>query len=274
MHILRIVLLVVALAASAFLSWRFFDGALRYPVEANRLETKQDQDTGRPSPAQLTEERNAIAGLLAEVPEFGPYFEAMRAAYPTDHARILDGFAERAVRGARTGTPDFYLTEAMKALRHSRGILAAKASDAALQNVFDRQFDVVSAMEAADPQVCTDFLHGGAASGFFDFAQANRPLMAKLAQASLEAMIDGQKSADKREAPADSDFRTLEEALRSRGLGTPEIESLLDARPPDPPLPDAAMCHAGRIYLETLRDLPEDLRLRIYALAIELQART
>ncbi|MDH7799905.1 MULTISPECIES: hypothetical protein [unclassified Beijerinckia] len=272
MHILRIVLLVIALVASAFLSWRFFDGALHYQDEASRIEMKPEAD--RLSDAQVAEERTAITGLLAQTPEFASYFEAMRAAYPSDHTRILNTFAERAVRGHRTGTPDFYLTEATRALRHSRGILAAKASDAALQNVFDRQFDVISAMEAADPQTCTDFLHGGAASGFFDFAQANRPLMAKLAQASLDAMIDGQKSTDKREAPGDSDFRTLEEALRARGLGTPEIESLLDARTPDPPLPDAAMCHAGRVYLETLRDLPEDLRLRIYALAIELQARS
>ncbi|MBN9083842.1 MAG: hypothetical protein BGP04_16530 [Rhizobiales bacterium 62-17] len=271
MHILRIVLLAIALVASAYLSWRFFDGALNYR-EAQRLETQQAAD--QPSAAQLAEERTAIANLLTQTPEFTTYFDAIRAAYPADHTRMFDTFAERAARGHRTGTPDFYLTEAMRSLRHSRGILAAKASDAALQNVFDRQFDVLRAMEAADPQVCADFLHGGAASGFFDFAQANRPLMAKLAQANLDAMIDGQKSTDKREAPSDSDFRTLEDALRARGLDTPEIESLLDAHTPDPPLPDATMCRAGRIFLEALRDLPEDLRLRVYSLAVELQARS
>jgi hypothetical protein len=141
-----------------------------------------------------------------------------------------------------------------------------------LQNVFDRQLDVVRAMEAADPHICNDFLHGNAAPSFYDFVRDNRSLMSRLAQANLYAIIDGQKIGDKREAPSDDDFRTLEEALRARGLETPEIESLLDGRPPDPPLPDASMCHAGRLYLETLRELPEDLRLRIYALTIQLQA--
>ena len=43
---------------------------------------------------------------------------------------------------------------------------------------------------------------------------------------------------------------------------------------PDPPLADATICKAGQIYYQTLRELPEEARIKIYALAIKLLARS
>ena len=64
------------------------------------------------------------------------------------------------------------------------------------------------------------------------------------------------------------------EAARLFRVEKPIIEALLDGRSPEPAVEDARMCAAGRIYLETLRELPEEIRMRIYALAVELMARS
>ena len=62
--------------------------------------------------------------------------------------------------------------------------------------------------------------------------------------------------------------------MAAKGLSQAEIEALLDGKTPDPPLPEARLCKAGRVYLEMLKTLPEPVRLRIYALAVELMARS
>ena len=99
-------------------------------------------------------------------------------------------------------------------------------------------------------------------------------LAGEMAIAGLDAIVDGQAKKNTRQAPSDADFALLEKGMAAKGLSQAEIEALLDGKTPDPPLEDARLCQAGRVYLEMLKTLPEPVRLRIYALAVELMARS
>ncbi|HEY8579794.1 MAG TPA: hypothetical protein VIL72_07910, partial [Beijerinckiaceae bacterium] len=191
-----------------------------------------------------------------------------------DYERVIDGFAKKAVADSRLESADYYLTETVRALRSRHGVVAARAQPAALQRVFDAQEKMLAALSDVDPRLCVDFLHGRASQAFFDFAAGARPAVTELARAGLDAIVDGRDSRIQRAAPSDGDFAQLEAALVARGLTRAEIETLLDGKAAEPPLPDVAMCRAGRVYLQALKTLPEDVRLRIYALAVELLART
>ena len=61
--------------------------------------------------------------------------------------------------------------------------------------------------------------------------------------------------------------------LASANLTKPEIDAFLEGRLPDPPLPDDQLCGAGLTYFKVLKSLPEPIRLRIYALTLELMAK-
>ena len=65
----------------------------------------------------------------------------------------------------------------------------------------------------------------------------------------------------------------FEAALKKAGLSQPEIDALLGGKTPDPPLPDVKMCRRPH-YLQTLAGLPDQTRMRIYSLAIDLMARS
>ena len=114
----------------------------------------------------------------------------------------------------------------------------------------------------------------GPAKGFFQFAAEHRALVGDLARAGLDAAIDGGKTKTERDPPTDADFQALEGALRERGLNEAEIATLLDGKSADPPLPDARLCETGRLYLAAMASLPEDARMRLYALAVGLMARS
>jgi len=136
------------------------------------------------------------------------------------------------------------------------------------------QLAMLEALSKSDQRLCVDFLYGGASDAFYQFSARNRQLASDMAVAGLEAIIDGQAKRNLRQPPSDADFRLLEQAMASKGLSQPEIEALLDGKTPDPPLEDGRLCRAGRVYLEMLKTLPEPVRLRIYALAVELMARS
>jgi len=271
MHILRTVLLIMALGTSLFLGWRFYE-TIRNPRGTDGTNTAGGN--AQPTADQLASARRNVEKVLKQSPEFASYFASLDKNYPSDYMHILAGFISRATKSGHAETPDYYITEAMRVLRQNRGILATKASDFSLQRVFEQQLEVVGAMEAADPRVCAEFLHGGATDGFFEFSKGHRALMARLAQAGLDAMLDGQQQNVERATPSDADFTMLDGALQANGLDRPQIETLLDAKVQDPPLSDTSLCKAGRVYLETLRTLPDEIKMRIYALALTLQART
>lgn len=227
------------------------------------------------TPAQtLAATRHVIDEQLAAAPEFAPFFAKLKTAFPAAHARIIDGFADAVRKGKRIETADLYLAQALRGLRSSHGILAANASPEVLEQLFALKAKTMSALATQDPKLCADFLYGATTRNFFKFSAANRKLVAAMMEAGLTAITDGKKTGTERTAPDASDLEKLEAELKQRQLEKPEIDMLLDARMPDPPLADTTICKAGLAYYEALRALPEDLRMKIYAQLLKLSARS
>ena len=229
--------------------------------------------SGPPSPAHSAA-RQTIEARIAQVPEYQSFFDRLRLTLPAQYEATLNGFADRLVATGKEQPVDVYLSEAVRDLRQARGALAAKADSASLARIFDVQLAMLEALSKTDQRLCVDFLYGGASDAFFQFSARNRQLASTMAIAGLDAIVDGQAKKNERQPPTDADFSLLEKAMVAKGLSQPEIEALLDGKTPDPPLDDTRLCQAGRVYLEMLKTLPEPVRLRIYALAVELMARS
>ena len=223
--------------------------------------------------AERVAARAAIARKIAETPEITRFFDRLKLTLPGDFDTTLDALARKQTDG-QPDRPDLWLSDGVKALRQARGALAAKADGTQLGRMFDLQLTVLKALAARDPRLCVDFLYGGASEAFYTFSSSNRPMVTDMAIAGLDAILDGQAKRIERGAPTDADFQMLEKALAAKGLTQPEIESLLDGKTADPPIDDARMCKAGQTYLEVLKSMPDAVRLRIYALAVELMARS
>ncbi len=215
-----------------------------------------------------------LAQLTASAPDYARFFKRLQEAFPADYSSTLGDFKARLAENNQQESVDYYVSEAVRLLRQSRGVLAAKAETAPLEKVFDVQLKVLRAIAKEDPHMCVTFLYGGADQDFTRFAATRRPLVGEMALAGLEAIASGQSKKVERSAPTEADFKSLETALLAKGLGKVEIDALLDGKMPDPPLEDSRMCAAGQTYLETLHGLPEAVRLRIYGLAVELMARS
>lgn len=265
MHALRLVLLGIAIGVAIIFGVRF----AFFPA-AQMAVTRAPTHVVNLSPEVA---RETVEKQIGASREYARFFETARQEFPADYERILAGFSQRA-QTAVALSPDLYLAEALRGLRGTHGVLASRASVAALEKVFEHQEKIIATLAQTSPQLCADFLYGNAAPGFFQFSAKHRALIGAMAEASLEAMVDGRSVNIERSPPADEDFAALEAQLEKRGLGKPEIEALLDGKTPDPPLGDDAMCRAGKIYFETLRAMPAEARLKIYALAIKLLARS
>lgn len=218
--------------------------------------------------------RHTIETLIATTPEYDRFFARLREAFTADYESALNEFATRLSETKQEQSVDYYLSEAVRRLRQSRGVLAARAEPEPMSNVFARQLEVLQAVAQEDKKMCVAFLYGATNLDFQHFASTRRGLVADMALAGLEAMVSGQAKKIQREQPTEADFKLLEAALADRGLNKVEIDALLDGKMPDPPLEDAKMCGAGQTYLEVLRTLPEPTRMRIYGLALELMARS
>ena len=225
-----------------------------------------------PTEAALEAGRKRIADLLGSAPEYRDFRDQFATAFPGDWARALDVMSQRP-EASQIGTPDSIFVEALKNLRRSRGATAAKAGPAALSAIFEQQMRMLAALSAADKRLCVDYLFGEESQGFLTFAASRRSLVAGIGVATLDAIREGNEKRIERAAPSDPDFADLEKLLTQRGLGAAEIEALLDGRHPDPPIADDRLCDAGRVYLDVLKQMPEESRLRIYALAAELMSR-
>lgn len=226
------------------------------------------------APAAPPEPAAEVAARLAAAPDYAPFFDTLAARFPADSTQLREAFATASPGDRAAATADRFVADALKHLRQTRGIVASKADAPAMARVFEAQGAMIAALRDADPRLCVDFVYGGATGAFMDFVERRRPLFAAVAKANLDAILDGADRKIERDAPTDEDFAALEAALRGKGMGDPEIAALLDGKTPDPPLPDAQMCAAGKTYLQTLATLPEETRLRIYALAVELMARS
>jgi hypothetical protein len=218
--------------------------------------------------------RKQVEAALASAPEYARFFQRLRELFPADYDAAMDGFAARYASVKAPESVEFYLSEAVRSLRQARGVGAAKADTGPLERVFDMQLEVLRAVAKQDSHLCVSFLYGATDSDFQHFAAGRRALVGDMALAGLDAMANGLAKKIERPAPTEADFKELETALTARGLSKIEIDALLDGKTPDPPIEDARMCATGQIYLETMRKLPEPVRLRIYGLAVELMARS
>lgn len=261
MRSLRLVLLGVGIVLFVMLGvhGRF---AMR---EAPRAATREPADP-------VLEARLAVERRIADAPDYAPFFGRVAHDFPADYADIIGGFAQTIARGGEPAGVDSYVSQTVRALRQSRGAMAAKAEPATLARIFDMQAQVMTALAGVDQRLCVDFLYGGASEGFFAFSAAHRPMIAQMANAGLDAIENGLARRVDRPAPSEADFAALDAALTQRGLSRGEIEQLLDGKSPEPALPDAQVCHAGQVYLDVLRAMPPEARERIYGLAVELMA--
>jgi hypothetical protein len=218
--------------------------------------------------------RQTVETVIAQAPEYARFFARLRETFTQDYEETIKEFATRLSDTKTEQSPDYYLSEAMRRLRQSRGAFAAKAESQAMSRVFAKQLEVLQAIAREDQKLCVAFLYGANNLDFQRFASTKRALVADMSGASLDAMVSGQAKNIARDQPTEADFKSLEAALAARGLGKAEIDALLDGKMPDPPLEDAKMCAAGQTYLEVLRTLPEASRIRIYGLALELMAKS
>ncbi|WP_297295745.1 hypothetical protein [uncultured Methylovirgula sp.] len=273
--ILRLALLSFAAVIAVALAIGFFMDAGQQAATPPAPPPSTPAAAGPPPPEPLMLARQSIEREIAtKAPDYAVFFARLRATLPSEYDSILDGFAKEALDGKDLTNVDALLSEAVRDLRVSNGILAAKADGPALAHIFDIQLRMMQALAASDPKLCVDFLYGGASQAFFAFSASHRPLVADMAIAGLEAIGSGRVNGVERDAPSDSDFNALSSAMKAQGVNDAEVAAILDGKTPNPPIPDARMCTVGQIYLKTLAGLPEQARLRIYALAVSLMARS
>lgn len=241
---------------------------------SSRVLSPSASSQAAPQTIPLSDARKKIEATLADENEYAAFFKQLRETFPADYAVDVDRFAARMAATGQPDSIDAYFTDAYRALRQTRGIVAAKASPPALTRVFDADAAVLKALGAVDAHLCVDFIYGGATQAYFDFASTHRAMVAELGNASLAAIVDGKSRKMEREPPGDADFQSLEKSLARDGLNKTEIAVLIDAKAPDPPIPDPRMCAIEQINLAVLKGLPEDQRWRIYRLKVELMART
>lgn len=266
MHVLRMVLIGIAIGVAIILGVRFIGKPAGLPpAAANRA--------AQPAELSAARARTAVEGQIKSNGEYARFFKTVQEQFPADYERMIAGFTDRAIKSSGTQSSDIYVAEALRAMRQSHGILASKASVDMIERVFEQQAKIISTLAQSSPQLCADFLYGNAPPAFYQFSAKNRTLIAAMAEAGLQAILDGRSHRIERAPPADADFVSLETELEKKGLARPEIEALLDGKTPEPPLADTAMCRAGIVYFETLRSLPQDIRIKIYALMIKMLAR-
>ena len=197
------------------------------------------------APEALEAARGALDRSIVATPDYARFFDKLKAVFPEEYDSILNTLAE-ASQGKDIDV-DKLMADAVASLRHAHGLLAAKAPDDALGQIFNLQLEEMKALATKDPHLCVAFLYGANVTGFSAFAADHRPLVADAAIAGLEAMDGGRAQPVNRGPPSDSDFQTLDRALVDKGLSRPEIDALLDGKSPQPPISDPTMCEAGPV---------------------------
>jgi hypothetical protein len=267
MHILRLVLFCLSALAALGLGIALLKPASTPRIAASQSERQVSED-------EIREARQSIEAELAGVSEYAGVLERMKQVFPAETETFLTELARNAAASGEMPSADAMIVQAIKALRITHGVLAARAEAPVLDQVFIVQRALLSALAGDNQHLCVDFLYGGANGAFFRFAENHRDLVATFAMANIDAIKDGRERQIERPQPSAQDLQVLEDRLREAGLDTPAIEAILDGRIGEPPLEDARLCEAGQIYLDTLAGLPDDVRLRIYGLAVELMARS
>jgi hypothetical protein len=271
--ILRGVLLGLAILAGVFAGAAVLKQAIRpQSPSASLTATASPRPEGQVQ--NLEAVRRIFENMLKGAPEYAVFFDRLKTDFPSEYESFLAAVAKRSAASGEIGSADLHMAEAVRTLRLSRGVMAAKAGEAALERIFELQLAMLKALAAMDPRLCADYLYGSESVGYLKFAAENRKLVAEMAVAGIEAIRDGELKHVERDAPTEAEFDALEQLLRAKGLGSQEIEALLDGTVSDPAISDERMCNAGQVYLETLATMRQDSRLRIYGLTLELMARS
>ena len=273
MNALRILLVLLAVAVLGLLGWR---------LTANPVEIADLMPAPLPSiPVPRTAQPPAAVperpeDRLVEVPEFSTFYGKLKTGFPHDYAAVLVHMASVQQHAADHASTigDTMIWEALRDLQQDQGVLASQAGAAALDGYFDARLSMLDSLAPLNARDCVDFLYGMTGESIVEFTASHHGLVATLAERQLAAIEDGRSRHGDRAVPTDADFAALSTALATRKVTPQEIALLLDGATPDPPLPDRRLCDLGRIYLDTLRDLPADARQRIYGLAAELLARS
>ena len=274
MRELRLVLLGLAAVVAMLLGTDFLMRAFKSPAPETvaTIEGPATPSAVAPPTPAVAASRAVLERAIADTPDYTRFFDRLRLVFPGEYETIMSGLAES--NQGKEPNVDTLMADAVIALRHARGSLAAKAPEPALAQIFMLQLQEMQALATRDPHLCVAFLYGANGTGFLAFAAEHRPMVADAAIAGLDAMNGGRMERVERGTPSDSDFQTLDRALVGKGLSRPEIDALLDGKTADPPIADAAMCKAGETYLETLAALPDDTRGRLYGLAVDLMAKS
>lgn len=244
------------------------------PAPAAPMAPTAPVDPSKPASGKVVEDgRAAVLAVMAGASDLSRAFALLQAEFPAVAERAVTT-AEVATGKGASPTADDILADAMRDLRLSSGVLAARAGPEALGSLFDAKAATLADLEAADPRMCADYVFGGSSPEFNAFALSHRGLVARQDLATIAAMADGRVKRISWEAPSTDDFAALESALKGKGLSAAEVAAVLDGKNPDPPLPDARVCANARAYLDAMRSLPTDSRNRVYGLAADLLARS
>lgn len=230
-----------------------------------------------PAPGQaggsLSDPKAAVEARLRDVPEFQPFY----GRFARDMPRLYEKFVSDLVPRLTSGTlpdADNLVWEAFHAVQDAQGLAAAKAGNTTLQSLFDARLAVLDGLASVDTRQCADFLYGQADSSLGTFTKNHRSLVSSLLEAQLTAITEGKVRGAEHAKPTTADFDLLSAGLAAHHLTNDEIAVLIDGKTQDPPTPEDRMCAMGRAFLDTLRQLPDEPRQRIYGLVAELLARS
>jgi hypothetical protein len=268
MKALRFVLLGLAVALIAGLGWRLGH------IAPQRGEPAEVAAKAPPPKPDATAAREIVLSRMADASDYVPFYDRLRTEFPSEYAGVVSQASQAVSRTGHPPNPERLLTDALRDLRQSRGVLVAKAAALPLSEVFAAQGDMLDTLAARNPSLCADFLYGGTGPGFMAFSATHRALLERIAMATLNAIADGRAKPVERDGPTSADFDRLTAALKARSLSDDQIATLLDGKTFDPPLSDDKICEAGRTYLHVLSEMPDDLRQRIYGLSAQLLARS
>lgn len=272
MKALRFVLLGLAVALVLGLGWRL--SHLVPPHGGSTEVAKTRAPEAAPSKPDVAAARATVLSRMADAPDYMPFYDRLRQEFPADYASVVDQASQAVMKTGRPPNPERLLTDALRDLRQSDGVLVARAAPLPLGEVFAAQSGMLDALAGQSPSLCADFLYGGTGPGFMAFAATHRAPLARVAMATLNAIADGRAKPVERDAPTNADFDQLTAALKAQSMTDDQIAALLDGKTFDPPLPDDTLCQAGRTYLHVLNDMPDDLRQRVYGLSAQLLARS
>ncbi len=216
------------------------------------------------------------ARIAAAAPDYMRFFTRLKQLLPHEYDTILDGFARQSLEGADMTQCRFaslgrgarlapVRAAAWRPRRTARRSAASSPCSSAM----------MQALAAKDPEALRRFPLRRREPGLFRILRRKiAALVADMAIAGLDAINDGRAKKIERQPPSDKDFELLETALKAKQMSETEIAAILDGKIPSPPIANDRMCQVGQIYLETLAELPEPARFRIYGLAVELMARS